>query len=388
MADYHHGVRITEVKDGARFVRTVSTSVIGMVCTSNDADASAFPLNRPVLLTDVRKAIAKAGVNGTLRPALQAIADQCSPLVVVVRVPTGTDDATTTSNVIGGTETGSYTGLSALLAAQVQLGVRPRILGAPGVDTQPVAVALATIAQKLGGMAYVSAGTSANKEDAVLYRKSFAQREVMIVWPDFVAFDTVTNTAKPAYAVARALGLRARIDQEQGWHKTLSNVAVNGVTGLSRDVHWDLQDPNTDAGYLNAGDVTTLINNKGPRFWGSRTCSDDPRFAFESAVRTSQVIADTFAEHCFPDVDSPLTPQRVKDIIESLNAQFRAWKNGGYILGGKCWFDPDANPNESIAAGRLRLSYDYTPVPPMEDLMLSATITDEYISDFASRLST
>lgn len=387
MADYHHGVRVIESTDGPRTIRTVSTSVIGVVCTSNDADTAAFPINRPVLITDVRRAIGKAGLNGTLRPTLQAIADQCSPMVVAVRVPTGADDATTTSNVIGGTETGSYTGLSALLAAHAQLGVRPRILGAPGVDTQPVAVALGVVAKKLRAMAYVSAGTSANKEDAALYRKTFAQRELMVIWPDFVAWDTATSTAKPAYATARALGLRARIDQEQGWHKTLSNVAVNGVTGLSRDVHWDLQDPDTDAGYLNASDVTTLINNKGPRFWGSRTCSDDPRFAFESAVRTSQVIADTFAEHCFTYIDAPLTPQRIKDLIEAMNAQFRQWKNTGYLLGGKCWYDPDANPKESVAAGRLRIAYDYTPVPPMEDLTLVATITDEYINDFASRLS-
>ncbi|MDI8978137.1 phage tail sheath subtilisin-like domain-containing protein, partial [Salmonella enterica subsp. enterica serovar Lubbock] len=40
----------------------------------------------------------------------------------------------------------------------------------------------------------------------------------------------------------RALGLRARIDQEQGWHKTLSNVGVNGVTGISASVFWDLQE--------------------------------------------------------------------------------------------------------------------------------------------------
>ncbi|MBW9013687.1 hypothetical protein KZA95_23060, partial [Escherichia coli] len=38
----------------------------------------------------------------------------------------------------------------------------------------------------------------------------------------------VTSTTATAYATARALGLRAKIDQEQGWHKTLSNVGVNG----------------------------------------------------------------------------------------------------------------------------------------------------------------
>lgn len=46
-------------------------------------------------------------------------------------------------------------------------------------------------------------------------------------------------------------------------------MGVNGVTGLSADVFWDLQDPATDAGLLNQNDVTTLIRKDGFRFWGS-----------------------------------------------------------------------------------------------------------------------
>ncbi len=74
-------------------------------------------------------------------------------------------------------------------------------------------------------------------------------------------------------------GLRAKIDEQTGWHKSLSNVGVNGVTGISADVFWDLQDPATDAGLLNQNDVTTLIRKDGFRFWGSRCLSDDPLFA-------------------------------------------------------------------------------------------------------------
>jgi phage tail sheath protein FI len=55
----------------------------------------------------------------------------------------------------------------------------------------------------------------------------------MLIWPDFINFDTVLNADATAYASARALGLRAKIDEQTGWHKTLSNVGVNGVTGIS-----------------------------------------------------------------------------------------------------------------------------------------------------------
>lgn len=382
--DYHHGVRVIEVNQGARPIRTVSTAVVGVVCTSNDADALAFPLNKPVLLTDLRAAIAKAGTNGTLKATLQAIADQADPLTVVVRVESGADDATTTSNVIGATTGATYTGMQALLAAQSQLGVKPRILACPGVDTQPVAAALAIVAKKLRAMAYVSAAASADKEAAVLYRANFDARELMVIWPDFVSWDTATSASAPAFATARAVGLRAKIDQEQGWHKTLSNVAVAGVTGISRDVHWDLQDPTTDAGYLNAGDVTTLVNANGFRFWGSRTCSDDALFAFESATRTAQVLADTIADGLLWAIDKPMTRSLVRDIVESINAKFRELKAGGYLIDAQCWYDETVNTTATLAAGQLHIDYDYTPVPPLENLTLRQRITDRYLADFAS----
>ena len=53
MSEYHHGVRVVEINEGTRPIRTVSTAVVGMVCTGSDADATVFPLNTPVLLTDV-----------------------------------------------------------------------------------------------------------------------------------------------------------------------------------------------------------------------------------------------------------------------------------------------------------------------------------------------
>ncbi len=45
--DYHHGVRVVEVNEGTRSITTVSTAIVGMVCTGDDADAKMFPLNKP-----------------------------------------------------------------------------------------------------------------------------------------------------------------------------------------------------------------------------------------------------------------------------------------------------------------------------------------------------
>src|SRR5690606_2585541 len=176
--DYHHGVRVVEVNDGTRPISTVSTAIVGMVCTGDDADASVFPLNKPVLLTDVLTASGKAGESGTLARSLDAIADQAKPVTVVVRVAQGETEAETTSNIIGGvTADGKKTGMKALLSAQSQLGVKPRILGVPGHDTQAVATELLSVAQSLRGFAYLSAYGCKTVEEAIAYRANFSQRE-------------------------------------------------------------------------------------------------------------------------------------------------------------------------------------------------------------------
>lgn len=391
MSDYHHGVQVLEINDGTRVISTVSTAIIGMVCTASDADAATFPLNTPVLITRVQNAIAKAGKKGTLRAALQSIADQAKPVVVVVRVEEGTGadaEAQTLSNIIGTTdENGKYTGLKALLSAAAVTGVKPRILGVPGLDSLEVATALAPVCQKLRAFGYVSAWGCKTLSEAIDYRENFSQRELMVIWPDFLAWDTTANATATAYATARALGLRAKIDQEQGWHKTLSNVGVNGVTGISADVFWDLQEPGTDADLLNEAGVTTLIRKDGFRFWGNRTCSDDPLFLFENYTRTAQVIADTMAEGHMWAVDKPITATLIRDIVDGINAKFRELKTGGYIVDATCWFDEEANDAESLKAGKLIIDYDYTPVPPLENLTLRQRITDKYLADLVSSVN-
>ena len=388
MADYLHGVRVLELNDGTRPIRTIPTAVIGMVCTAEDADAAFFPLDTPVLITHLQAAISKAGATGTLAASLQAIADQTRPYTIVVRVQQGADEATTTSALIGTTTAeGKYTGMKALLAAKARLGMVPRILGVPGLDSLPVATALASIAQQLRAFAYVSAWDCKTKEEVGANRENFGAREVMVIWPDFLNFNTATSKTTVASAVARALGLRAKLDQEVGWHKTLSNVAVNGVTGISADVFWDLQNPATDANYLNSNEVTTLINEGGYRFWGSRTCSDDPLFAFENYTRTAQILADTMAEAHMWAVDKPMHASLVRDIVEGINAKFRELIAQGYLIGGNCWFPDEINDKDTLKAGKLYLDYDYTPVPPLEDLTLRQRITDRYLIDFASKIN-
>lgn len=382
-----HGITITEINEGTRSLITVATGVIGMVVTAPDADASVFPLDRPALIVDIDAAIGAAGTTGTLSRSLRAIADQVRCPVVVVRVAPGADANATNAAVIGTTTNGLKTGMQALLAAEGQVGVRPRILGAPGLDTLPVRAALQVIAQRLRAMVYAKA-IGDDTASAIADRANASGRELMLLWPNFLAFDSKAATNVTGFAVAYALGLRAKIDQEEGWHRTLSNVPVNGVIGLTRDVGFDVQDPYCEANLLNDKQITALIRTgEGFRFWGSRTCSTEPLFAFESATRAAQVIQDTIAGGMMWAIDKPLRPSLVKDIVETINGKLRELVAAGQLIGGRAWFDAAKNTVATLQAGKVVIDYDYTPVPPLENLLLNQRITGEYFQDFAAAVA-
>lgn len=386
---FKHGITVTEIVEGARTLTAVSTSIIGLVATASDASAAVFPLDRPALVTDVETAIGSAGVEGTLAKALRAIADLTRPIIVVVRVEEGADAAATASNVIGTTTPeGQKTGMQALLAAQAQLGVKPKILGTPGLETQAVTTALAVVAQKLRGFAYARA-IGENVAAATAYRAHFSARELMLLMPDFLAWDVDTNAAVPRYAAASAMGLRALIDTQTGPHKTLSNVAVSGVVGLTKDIQWDIEDASSEAGVLNASEVTALVRtDTGYRFWGNRTTADaESPFVFESTTRVAQLLADTIVSGMLWAMDKPLTPALAKDIIETINGLFRQLKAGGVILGARAWYNEANNDVSALKAGKLRIEYDYTVPPPLEDLGFNQRITDSYFADFSAQLS-
>lgn len=342
-----HGIKTNVLTTGTRNITALSTAVIGLVCTATaaaggptDALNAAFPLDTPVLVTDVRAAIARAGTGGTLKPSLEAIYDQSSPIVIVVRVAVDAEDQDTAA--IG--SAGDYSGLHALLAAESATGYRPRVLGAPGLDSADVTAALVSVAEKLRAMVYAAAQGDTVAE-AVTYRATFSARELMLLWPNW-------SGAFAGDAVARALGLRAKIDEQQGWHKTLSNVAVSGVTGVSQSLFFDIQDESTDVSALNDAEITALVRSPSGGFiyWGNRTTSAEPLFAFEAATRTSQILQDEIAAGLMWAADKPLTAFLVKDVIETVNARIRALVVQQRLIGGRAWFDPALNAQADLAA--------------------------------------
>ena len=387
-ANRHHGITANEYTEGVRSISDISTAIIGMVCTAEDADAKVFPLNTPIFATSAYDLLAKAGTKGTLAKSLDAIVDQADAQVVIVRVAESKNAEEQKANVIGTAEGGKYTGLKALRRAKAVTGFTPKILGVPELDSQDVLTELVGVAQATRAFAYGSAGGNPDITEVGNYRKNFGQRELMLIDNEFMAFDPTTKKTETAATIARVLGARAKLDKNVGWHKSISNTEINGVSGLKFARSFDLLDKNCDANTLNNKDVTTLIREDGFRVWGNRTCTNDSMMAFEVATRTAQIIQETIASAFMWALDKPMHPSLMEDIIMAINAKLAQYVNKGYILGARVFIDKTLNTSETVQAGQFTISYEFTWVPPLENMIFNQHVTDTFFVNLVDKVIT
>lgn len=385
-ANRHHGITANEYTEGVRSISDISTAIIGMVCTAEDADAKVFPLNTPIFATSAYDLLAKAGTKGTLAKSLDAIVDQADAQVVIVRVAESKNAEEQKANIIGTAEGGKYTGLKALRRAKAVTGYTPKILGVPELDSQDVLTELVGIAQATRAFAYGSAGGNPDITEVGNYRKNFGQRELMLIDNEFMAFDPTTKKTETAATIARVLGARAKLDKNIGWHKSISNTEINGVSGLKFARSFDLLDKNCDANTLNNKDVTTLIREDGFRVWGNRTCSTDPMMAFEVATRSAQIIQETIASAFLWAMDKPMHPSLIEDIVMGINAKLAEYVHKGYILGARVFIDRTKNTAQTVQAGQFTFSYEWTYVPPLENMVFEQHNTDTFFVNLVDKV--
>lgn len=383
---YNHGVKINETDTGAQAVRTVSSSVIGIVGTAPEADAETFPLGTPVMIAGSRGKAAKLGSAGTLPVALTQIFNQCGAMVVVVRVEearTDADDGGEATVDAARTQANVILGADELLKAEASTGYVPRILVAPGfTHEKPVADKLVEIAGKLKSVVFADAPAESN-EAAFAYAEEFGSDRLFLVAPRVLYFDTTLAAYAEAPASAAFAGLQVKTDDEKGFWWTLSNRELSGVTGTSRLVDFRNGDSTCDASMLNEKNVATIVRRDGFRAWGSRTCSSGSTFAFLPVRRTSDMINLSIQDACLEFVDRPICKATLDAVTDTVNAYLRTLVSQGAILGGECWVDEDANPASELQQGKVRFAYKFTPPAPMEDVTFdSATVTDYYDAVF------
>lgn len=388
-----HGVEVLEIDDGIRPITTVRSSVIGLIGTAPDADATAFPLNTPVLIAGNRTEAAKLDTvgdsAGTLPDAMDAIFDQCGAVVVVVRVDEGADETATLTNVVGGVDagTGQYQGVQAFLAAESILGYAPKILCAPGFTSQrpdtlanPVVTELLGIADQMRAV-IIADGPNTNDTDAQTWASDFGSKRVYVVDPGVKVWDETTSAYIDQPASARVAGMIAKSDNERGFWWSPSNREMYGIGGTTRAIDFTLGDANSRANLLNEQNIATIINQNGYRLWGNRTLSADSKWAFLSVVRTADMINESILVNHLWAVDRNITKTYVEDVLEGVNAYLRNLKAKGAILGGECWANEELNTADQIAAGKVYFDFDFTPPYPAEHITFRSHLVDDYIEE-------
>jgi phage tail sheath protein FI len=395
---YLHGLEYIESINGVRPVKALRSSVIGIVGTAPDADPVKFPINTPVLIAgsqvDAAKLDTVGDSNGTLPSAMSGIFKNAGALVVVIRVEEDADPAITITNIIGGVDstTEIQTGFHALLGSQSVTGVKPKLLIAPNfsgnvirdvgdlITGAPVATEMEVIASKLGGLAIVE-GPNTTHTDAVAFKTLFASRRVYIVDPAIQVWDSEANAAAVEGNSAYVAGTIVLSDHEQGIHTSPSNREIKGLVGTARPIDFSMTDINCRANLLNENSVATITNDAGFKLWGSRTCSDDPKWQFVQHVRLEDMIKEALSESHKWAVDRNITKNYIEEVTEGVNAFFRKLKNEGVVSGGECWADPESNTATTMDAGNVVFEFDYGRYGTAERLTFKSSINNLYTVD-------
>lgn len=396
-----HGVEVIEINDGARPIKTVKSSVIGLVGT-----APQGPVNTPTLILGSRAKAAEifgenndANKDYTIPKALDGIFDQAGAMVVVINVADPSNPAHLTTgvldpaniidaDVVGGVDgtTGQYKGVHALLAANTELAVTPRIIIAPnfthdmpGGNANPVVSELLGIAENLRAI-IIADLPNTNDTDAIDYVGDFGSARVFAVYPWVKVLDSLGAIVEEPSS-ARVAGLIVKSDNDRGFWWSPSNLVINGIVGISKPIDFVLGDVNSKANYLNENNITTIIQESGFRLWGNRTLSADPKWSFLQARRTADMINDSLLKAHLWAVDRNITKTYIEDVLEGVNNYLRYLKNIGAIIGGVAFADPELNTPDQIAQGKVTFEFDFTPPYPAEHIIFRSRMTDDYLSE-------
>lgn len=161
MADiaFHHGTRVFESQETPILIRTAQSAVVAIIGTAPDADAVAFPLNKPILIkgaTELSK-IKLLGDAGTLKKAIDAVFDQVGTYCYVIRVAEGNTPVATYSNLVG--DAAALTGVHALKKCEGLYGrkLKPRLVAVPGYTSSLATDGIASVNVTVQGANYTTA---------------------------------------------------------------------------------------------------------------------------------------------------------------------------------------------------------------------------------------
>lgn len=384
---FYHGVTVQLLDVGPRTIAVPSSSIIGLTALYTPGEGLAEP-NKPVLITSEPEAARAFGITSPMYKHLQLIYKRSKAVVSCVGVPVPeigeetTQEAANASAIIGGVDPeGKRYGMQAQLDAKSRLNVQPRLLICPGYSSQTAVMsAMDSIAGKLRAIAIVE-GTNTTDEAAVEAVKNSGSKRIYYVDPGIRVWDTETNAEIDFPNSAAVAALFAWTDSEYGFWESPSNKELAGVIGTTRPIEYLYGDETSRANLLNAANISTIIREGGFRLWGNRTLSSDPKWAFVTRVRTTDIVMDAILAGHQWAVDRGITKTYVKDVTDGLNNFMQDLKNQGCVLGFECYPDPDLNTASQLEQGRIYWNIRFTDVPPAENPIFRVEVTNQWVTE-------
>lgn len=307
----------------------------------------------------------------------------------------------TSSDVIGGIDgNGNRTGLKALEDIEGLYGFTPKTIISPGFCTLPtVAAAMASSANVFAAHAYIDAPLGTPFQDVIAGRGpqgtinfNIASDNVTLTWPHIRVDDGLGGELLEGMS-ARLAGVRARVDQEEGFHVSISEQTIPGVIGLEYPVYANRRDKNSEAQLLNANGILTMINRHGEGFktFGNRASSfpssSEPT-TFAAVSRAFNIVDEEIELISEQLRGKPFNLVNIERLVTSANKSLdRRIADGIVLPGSKAWFDPAKNPAEELGAGRITISRRYMIAVPGEHIIHEAQIDISLYDNVAAQVN-
>lgn len=389
--EFLHGVETIQVKASNGTLTTVKTSVIGLIGTAATGDTNKL------LLCTSETDDAQFGLTGSIPEALKIIRQQYrAAIVFVISIGTGTPTPVA-ADFEGEIDavTGAKTGLFLFEDCFSTYGFLPKIIIAPRYSaTAGIATALLASALTFRAATYLDSPAAMTIATALTSRGTsglwnFSNNRAKLLFPGVIDQAGVTIPFSPF-----AAGLRAMVDNTEGFWYSSSNHEVKGIQGLETLITSAINDPNSDSNKLNAAGITTIFNTYGSGFreWGNRNAAfptaTDPR-TFEAMQRLDDITSESIELAMLPFLDKPMNQAQIDLVSQTVNDYFNSLISKGALLpGSKCYFDKTKNTVEEMEHGHFVWTKEFCGAIPGERFTFYSIINTNLLQNLISGAGT
>ncbi len=408
---YLHGI---EIKDSPRQVilSAGDTAIIGLV-----GIAPQGLVNTPVLINSIeagREAFGDDVGGFTIPAALEVIFSRTSAKVVVINVLDNADaealiDSETNKMTVDASgywasgigkaelpETANYaaaviSGIEMLLSVENRLGVKPKIVLAPGYSQlAPVMAKMDAVAVKLNGFAVVDMFAE-NVQAALAARASgnyaVGSPAVVLCFPRAIRYNSHEGENQPCGLSVFWAAAKAERDAAIGYWFSPSNSENPAILATEGEVLSSLTDAAADTNLLNAQGIVTLFRRAGSgyRIWGNWTAAF-PAMKTPDVMIAPRSVRMTIREALIDAAINYLDKTNINRIgvdmiLDMVNAFIRNLVGTGVLNpGSECTFETAKNDATQIAQGHLVFTLTEVFAPSLDKLTFEEVIDIESLT--------